>query len=76
MQAVQVADFEARVAAARTAHAAASKPSPPMFVAGHSLGGLVAAHTAAKNPSQFAGLILHSAAIDVEWNWVLRYLVA
>lgn len=38
----------------------------PVFIAGHSLGGPVAAQIAADNPSSFAGLILLSAATDPE----------
>jgi pimeloyl-ACP methyl ester carboxylesterase len=36
----------------------------PVYIAGHSLGGPVAAQIAADNPHSFAGLILLSAAID------------
>ena len=36
----------------------------PVYIAGHSLGGPVAAQIAADNPNSFAGLILLSAAID------------
>jgi hypothetical protein len=35
----------------------------------------VAAHAvAAAPPATFAGLVLHSASIDVEWNLVLRWV--
>lgn len=36
----------------------------PVYIAGHSMGGPVAAQIAADNPNSFAGLILLSAAID------------
>jgi pimeloyl-ACP methyl ester carboxylesterase len=36
----------------------------PVFIAGHSLGGPVAAQIAADNPGSFAGLVLLSAAMD------------
>ena len=34
----------------------------------------IQAYTALRDQSKWAGLILHSAAIDVEWTPVLRYL--
>lgn len=36
----------------------------PVYIAGHSMGGPVAAQIAADNPNTFAGLVLLSAAID------------
>jgi acylglycerol lipase len=46
--------------------------SPPMFVGGQSMGGLVATHVALRQPELWSGLILNSAAIDVIWTPVLR----
>uniref|UniRef100_A0A7S0WRQ0 Serine aminopeptidase S33 domain-containing protein n=1 Tax=Chlamydomonas leiostraca TaxID=1034604 RepID=A0A7S0WRQ0_9CHLO len=46
--------------------------SLPTFIGGHSMGGLVAAHAVLRQPGQWAGLVLHSAALDVEWTPVLR----
>ncbi len=42
--------------------------SLPLFMGGNSLGGLVASYVALERPTAFAGLILQSPAIDVEWN--------
>lgn len=36
------------------------------------MGGLIATHLVLRDQSAWAGLILCSAAIDVEWNLVLR----
>jgi len=44
----------------------------PLLIGGQSLGGLVALHLLLKRQKDFAGLILHSAALDVEWTPVLR----
>ena len=44
----------------------------PIFCGGHSLGGLVATHLVATHQSEFAGLVLNSACIDVEWTPLLR----
>ncbi|CAL8470596.1 g10138 [Coccomyxa elongata] len=48
--------------------------SPDMccIAAGQSMGGLIATHLVLRDQSAWAGLILCSAAIDVEWNLVLR----
>jgi acylglycerol lipase len=48
-------------------------PSVPHFIGGQSMGGLVAALVALQNQSAWAGLILCSAAIDVEWTPMLRF---
>jgi len=56
---------------------------PPFFLGGHSLGGLVAALTAVNleqkkeddtitTATTFQGLLLSSAALDVEWTPILR----
>jgi alpha-beta hydrolase superfamily lysophospholipase len=47
--------------------------SPPLFAYGHSLGGLVAALTCARDQRAWAGLIMTGPAVDVEWNLVLRW---
>lgn len=43
-----------------------------LFIGGHSLGGLIATTMAADHKDTFAGLIIHSACIDVEWTNMLR----
>lgn len=43
-----------------------------MIVAGQSLGGLVAVNLLLRRQKEFAGLVLQSAAIDVEWTTLLR----
>lgn len=44
----------------------------PIFIAGNSLGGLVASHLVLVRPDVAAGLIMQSPALDVEWTPVLR----
>ena len=48
--------------------------SLPQFLFGHSNGGLVAAHTAVREPQRFAGLIVHSGAMDIPWTPVLKWV--
>ncbi len=43
-----------------------------MFLGGHSLGGLVAALTCLRDQSRWAGLLVLSPGLDVEWNLMLR----
>ena len=72
-----VDDLRLALAAAAEAH-----PTTPLVVGGHSLGGLVALHAAmgtyttpgAPTPPlpPLAGLLLSSAAIDVDWTPILR----
>ncbi|KAG2448537.1 hypothetical protein HYH02_006428 [Chlamydomonas schloesseri] len=50
--------------------------SKPLFMAGNSLGGLVASHMVLRRPDAFAGLLMQSPAIDVEWTPVLRFQAA
>ncbi|GIL44020.1 hypothetical protein Vafri_1598 [Volvox africanus] len=45
---------------------------PPVFLVGHSMGGLVASLVCLQRQDQLAGLMLHSPALDVEWTPVLR----
>ena len=45
----------------------------PIIVAGHSLGGLVAVHLLVRRQAVCSGLVLQSAAIDVEWTPVLKF---
>ncbi|KXZ55182.1 hypothetical protein GPECTOR_3g328 [Gonium pectorale] len=47
----------------------------PLFMAGNSLGGLVASYVVLAQPQLFAGLILQSPALDVEWTPVLVAMV-
>ncbi|GLC39425.1 hypothetical protein PLESTB_001347700 [Pleodorina starrii] len=48
------------------------RPRLPVFLLGHSMGGLVAALTCLRRQDQVSGLMLHSPALDVEWTPVLR----
>ena len=66
--AVQVDDSVAFAREMRKRHA----PSIPCISAGQSMGGLVATHLVLRDQDFWAGLILCSAAIDAEWNLVLR----
>ncbi|KXZ45342.1 hypothetical protein GPECTOR_56g439 [Gonium pectorale] len=45
---------------------------PPVFLLGHSMGGLVTALLCLKRQDEVAGLMLHSPALDVEWTPLLR----
>ncbi|KAF5826087.1 Alpha/Beta hydrolase protein [Dunaliella salina] len=44
----------------------------PTFLGGQSMGGLIQAYAVLQNQAKWAGLILQSAAIDVEWTPILR----
>ena len=44
----------------------------PAFAAGQSMGGLLATHLVLRDQAAWAGLILCSAAIDIEWSLVTR----
>jgi acylglycerol lipase len=44
----------------------------PAFIAGHSLGGLMAALACQRDQGRWAGLLLCSPSLDVEWNPVLK----
>ena len=48
----------------------------PMFIGGHSLGGLVAAITCLRDQSRWNGLLLSDPALDVEWTPMLRIQAA
>ncbi|GLC59571.1 hypothetical protein PLESTB_001501600 [Pleodorina starrii] len=48
----------------------------PIFIAGDSLGGLVASYVVLQRPEAFAGLVMQSPAIDVEWTPLLRFQAA
>ena len=50
----------------------AKHPGVPIIAAGHSLGGLIAVHLLVRRQKDFAGLVLQSAAIDVEWTPILK----
>lgn len=45
----------------------------PCISAGQSMGGLIATHLVLRGQDAWTGLILCSAAIDVEWTFVLRH---
>ncbi|KAG2493417.1 hypothetical protein HYH03_008542 [Edaphochlamys debaryana] len=49
---------------------------PPVFLLGHSMGGLVAVLAALRRQQGLAGVMLHSPALDVEWTTVLRIQAA
>lgn len=69
----QVDDFELMVQGVLEGQARrAGGEQVPLFLAGHSMGGLVAAHTVLSSQTKFAGLMLHSPALDVEWTPILR----
>jgi len=44
----------------------------PCFIGGQSMGGLVATHLSLRAQDRWAGLLLHSPALDVEWTPILR----
>jgi alpha-beta hydrolase superfamily lysophospholipase len=46
--------------------------SLPIFLSGHSLGGLIASTAAVRNQRMFAGLVLLSPLIDVDMTPVMR----
>lgn len=46
--------------------------SLPMFLGGHSMGSLTCIHLALRDQAAWDGLILGTATVDVEWNWVLK----
>lgn len=48
----------------------------PMFIGGHSLGGLVASRACIQDQSQWNGLLLSSPLLDVEWTLMLRIQAA
>lgn len=50
--------------------------SPPMIIAGHSLGGLVAALACHRDQGRWAGMMLCSPALDVEMNLVMKIQAA
>lgn len=65
---MQVDDSEAYARSTRARY----DPGLPCFSAGQSMGGLIAAHLVLRDQAAWAGLILCSAAIDVEWNLTMR----
>ncbi len=44
----------------------------PSFVGGQSMGALAALHAVLRDQAAWDGVILGTATIDVEWNWLLR----
>jgi len=75
---ILVDDFQSLADAASTEINSISPESVPvpMFVCGHSLGGLVAAFVLLQSPTCWAGLLLCSPALDVEWTPILRVQAA
>lgn len=51
-----------------------SQPSIPAFIGGQSLGGLISAHVALLDQSKWSGLVLCSAAMNIEWTLALRWV--
>ncbi len=49
-----------------------SQPSVPAFIGGQSLGGLISSHVALRNQSPWSGMVLCSAAMNIEWTLSLR----
>lgn len=66
---VQVEDCQAFSTLVRWRH----PPSLPAFIGGQSMGGLVALHVALADQSLWRGILLCSAAVDIEWTRLLRY---
>jgi len=50
-------------------------PGSPVFVHGQSMGGLIATYVALRNQARFqrGGVVLTSAALDVEWTLTLKF---
>lgn len=44
----------------------------PSFVGGQSMGALAALHAVLRDQAAWDGIVLGTATIDVEWNWLLR----
>ena len=44
----------------------------PLFLGGQSMGGLIALHTALRDQSRWCGIVLTSAAVNVEWTPILK----
>lgn len=44
----------------------------PMFIGGHSMGSLASIHVALRDQTAWSGIVLGTATVDVEWNWMLR----
>lgn len=68
-----VDDFEAVCKAAPSTKTLAGVP---FFIAGHSLGGLVATVTCLRDQSRWKGLLISAPALDVEWTPVLKIQAA
>lgn len=68
MHTLQVDDAQSIAEGVRARYEAGT----PCIAAGQSMGGLIATHLVLRDQAAWAGLILCSAAIDVEWNLVLR----
>ncbi len=71
---MQIDDLYAYVDVVEKAHPELS--GLPFFLGGGSLGGLIAAHAALRSQAKWAGLVLQSPALDVEWTLVLKCAAA
>lgn len=47
-------------------------PALPAFLGGHSMGSLASIHAVLRDQAAWEGLILGTATVDVEWNWLLK----
>lgn len=67
-----VADMHKAAADHVAARAALTEGGAPVFLFGHSLGGLVTAASVARSPGGVAGVVLSAPAILVEIGWALK----
>lgn len=65
---LQVDDYAGFAKSIKTGYDAGT----PVFLGGHSMGSLASIHLALRDQSAWAGLVLGTATVDVEWNWLLR----
>lgn len=66
-----VTDLDTMISTAARRH-----PDVPVFLFGHSMGGLVALSYATGNPAKLRGLVLSAAALDIAQGWPLERVIA